>query len=100
MSGEVRVLVRHVADSADAVESAYHRVSAQLADVPGLLGNELLRGVDDERAFLVVSRWRDLAAFRSWESGAAHRESTSPLRPFRDHGGGRPFEIYRVTAAH
>ncbi|WP_275416024.1 hypothetical protein [Streptomyces sioyaensis] len=41
-----------------------------------------------------------MAAFRTWEAGAAHRDSTSPLRPFRDHDGGRPFEIFRVTAAY
>jgi hypothetical protein len=40
------------------------------------------------------------AAFCTWEAGAAHRDSTSPLRPFRDHDGGRPFEIFHVSAAY
>ncbi|WP_433858754.1 hypothetical protein [Streptomyces kronopolitis] len=52
MSEEVRVVVRHVAEDAAAIERAYHR------------------------------------------------DSTSPLRPFRDHDGGRPFEIFHVTAAY
>lgn len=100
MSEEVRVVVRHVAEDAAAIERAYHRVSKELAGVAGMLGNELWRGLGDDGVFVVVSRWRDAAAFRTWEAGAAHRDSTSALRPFRDHDGGRPFEIFHVTAAY
>ncbi|GHF69305.1 antibiotic biosynthesis monooxygenase [Streptomyces mashuensis] len=100
MTGEVRVLVRHVADSAEAIEHAYRTVSEELAGVAGMLGNELLRDVHDDRVFVVLSRWRDLAAFRTWEAGAAHRASTSPLRPFRDRAAARPFEVLHVTAAY
>lgn len=99
----VRVLLFHRAeDAADApaIEAAYHRVSQTLAPVPGLLGNELLRGVHDPNGFVVVSTWRDLAAFTAWEQGAGHRDATAPLRPYRDTAGGRPFGVYQVTAEH
>nr|CAM34338.1 putative monooxygenase [Streptomyces tendae] len=103
MSREVRVLIRHVArDATDAaaIEAAYRQVSKELAVVDGMLGNELLGAVTAPGEFLVLSRWRDLEAFRTWESGARHRDSTSPLRPYRDLRGGRPFEIYEVAAAY
>lgn len=100
MSQEVRVLVRHVAPDADTIETAYHQVSQEMAAVPGMLGNELLRSVHDSTTFVVASRWRDLEAFHSWEAGTAHRDSTSPLRPYRDHSSGRPFEIFQVTAEY
>lgn len=49
--------VRHVAEDAAAIESAYHRVSKELAGVAGMLGNELWRGMRDDGVFVVVSRW-------------------------------------------
>ncbi|WP_414170151.1 antibiotic biosynthesis monooxygenase family protein [Streptoverticillium reticulum] len=100
MTGEVRVLVYHTARGAEAVESAYHEVSRQLAGVPGMLGNELLHDVHDTEGFVVVSKWQDLAAFERWERGEGHRDSTAALRPYRDHRRGRPFAVYRVTAAY
>lgn len=98
MSGQVRVLLFHATDDAEGIEQAYHRVSKELAAVPGQLGNELLRDVYDPTGFVVISRWRDLAAFQEWETGAEHKDSTSPLRQYRDTRGGRPFGIYQVAA--
>ncbi|KNB50325.1 antibiotic biosynthesis monooxygenase family protein [Streptomyces caatingaensis] len=100
MSGGLRVMLHHVTDDVPGIESAYHEASSRLAGVPGLLGNELLRSVHDPRGFVVVSSWRDVAAFRAWERGAAHRDQTAPLRPYRDLSLERPFGVYRVTAAY
>lgn len=100
MTDEVLVLVYHSAADAAAIEDAYREASREMSAVPGLLGNELLRGIDDPDGFVVVSRWRDLDAFREWERGARHQESTAPLRPYRDYRHGAPFAVYRVTAAY
>ena len=100
MIGEVRVLLFHKAEDADGVEAAYHRVSKELAPVPGLLANELLRGVHEPNGFVVISTWRDLDAFTAWEQGIGHKDATAPLRPYRDTAGGRPFGVYQVTAEH
>lgn len=96
----VRVLVYATApDTArDAVDEAYHRISADLAGTPGLLGNELLRSTIDPAGYVVLSEWVDLAAFRAWEQGRTHRGTTSPLRPFQDHSHGGPFGLYEVIA--
>lgn len=98
--GEVRVHIRHRAEDTDGVEDAYRLASREMAAVPGMLGNELLRGVPDPRVFVVVSRWRDLSAFQDWEAGASHQDDTSAMRPYRDHSTGRPFEIFEVTAEY
>lgn len=100
MGSEVRVLVYHATEDAAGVHRAYHEVSGVLAEVPGMLGNELLRSVPDPAGFVVVSRWADLAAFREWEQGPAHRASTAPLRPYRDARLDRPYGIYQVAAAY
>ncbi len=71
-------------DEPGAVESAYHRICHDLVGTPGLLGNELLRRVDDGRRFAVMSEWESLSAFREWEAGPAHRAATAPLRPYHD----------------
>jgi hypothetical protein len=87
VSGEVRVLVYQSVQDASLVHDAYHLVSERLTGVPGLLGNEL-----------VLSRWADLDAFRAWEQGSAHRETTAPLRPYRDLRLPSSFGVYQVVA--
>ncbi|AOS62913.1 antibiotic biosynthesis monooxygenase family protein [Actinoalloteichus hymeniacidonis] len=100
MTGEVRVLVYHATPDAKAIEEAYHQASVSLRGVPGLNGNELLRSVHDHSGFVVASAWQDLAAFHAWERSATHRDSTAPLRPFRDPRLRTPFGIYQVAAAY
>ncbi|AGL16613.1 antibiotic biosynthesis monooxygenase [Actinoplanes sp. N902-109] len=100
MTGEVRVLVYHATEDADGVLAAYHRVSAEMAQVPGQLGNELLRSVHDDSGFVVLSRWRDLAAFTRWEAGPEHKETTALLRRYRDRRMTTPFGVYQVSAAY
>lgn len=85
---------------AEEVREAYHVVSRRLRPVAGLLGNELLRSVADPAGFVVVSRWTDLAAFREWERGAGHRDTTAPLRPFQSVPPVSPFGVYQVDAAY
>lgn len=100
MSGEVRVLVYHAAADASAIDEAYHQVSTRMASVPGMLGNELLRSLPDPTGFIVVSRWAGIEAFQQWEQGPDHRDTTAPLRPFRDPRMSTPFGIYRVTGTY
>lgn len=103
LPGQVRVLVYHAAadvGATAAIGEAYHQVSVQMAGVPGMLGNELLRSLADPTGFVVVSNWTGIEAFRRWEQGPAHRATTAPLRPFRDPRISPPFGIYQVSAAH
>lgn len=101
-SSRVRVLIYAQAppDEPAAIEVAYHQISSGLAGTPGMLGNELLRATDDPAAFVVMSEWESLAAFRLWEQGAAHRDVTFPLRRYQQPPGRRPFGIYQVTATY
>ncbi|MFE0155620.1 antibiotic biosynthesis monooxygenase family protein [Nonomuraea sp. NPDC059007] len=102
MSGRVRVMV-HVRlpdDDPDAVSRVYHRISGELAGTEGLLSNELLRSTQDPRRCAVLSEWESLHAFRSWEQGAQHRDTTAPLRPYQDDAHGPSFAIYAVEAAY
>jgi heme-degrading monooxygenase HmoA len=100
--GRVRVLVYASAreDQPGAVEQAYHLISSRLDGTPGLLGNALMRSVTDPAAFVVVSDWESLSAFRRWEETDGHRAATAPLRPYQDGRRGSPFGIYMVTAAY
>jgi heme-degrading monooxygenase HmoA len=100
-----RVLIYALAREADPegveVEKAYHQISAALAGVPGLLGNELLREVGSgESTFVVMSEWESMSAFQRWEQGVDHRGTTAPLRPYQDSRRGRPFALYEVTATY
>jgi len=99
----VRVLIHALAPDSDTggVGRAYHKISAALAGVPGLLGNELLREVgSDEPRFVVMSEWESMSAFLCWEQGVDHRLTTAPLRPYQDSRRGKPFALYEVTAQY
>lgn len=102
MVGRVRVLVYAAAPDAGetAVTRAYHAISRDLDGTPGLLGNELLRSLHDPNGFVVMSEWESIEAFRSWETGAAHRDTTAPLRPYQDTRAGASFGVYEVAAAY
>ncbi|MEV5985412.1 antibiotic biosynthesis monooxygenase [Streptomyces sp. NPDC052051] len=82
------------------IEDAYHRISEGLAATPGLLGNELLRNLTEPGGWAVLSEWESLDAFHRWESGSAHRGTTSPLRPYQDRERSMPFALLEVTARH
>lgn len=99
MSG-VRVLIFNHTDDEAGIEAAYHEVSRELAGVPGLIGNELLRSMHDPKGFVVMSLWESVEAFDTWEQGVSHKGSTSPLRPFRDTSMNPPFGVYQVSAAY
>ncbi|HEX4221168.1 MAG TPA: antibiotic biosynthesis monooxygenase [Pseudonocardiaceae bacterium] len=97
--GEVRVLVYYATEDLDGAKQAYAEISAELDLVPGMVGHELLRSVHDRLGIVVLSRWASLAAFQTWETGVAHKDSTAPLRKYRDSRMPTPFGIYQVEAA-
>lgn len=96
----VRVLLFLRAPGAEQVAVGYHRISTELAGTPGLLGNELLRDVHQPERFIVISEWSSHAAFLEWESGAAHRGVTAPLREFQDPAVSPPFGVFEITARY
>ena len=98
--GAVRVLLFLRAADAQAIERGYHRISADLAGTPGLLGNELLRDVHESQCYVVLSMWESRDAFTAWEQGSTHRGSTAPLRAYQDVPSGRPFGVYEVAGRH
>lgn len=102
MDDMVLVLL-YVADPRDApgsVAAAYHAVSQALDGTPGLIGNALLRSVDDPRAYVILSRWTGAEAFQGWERDAAHPAATAPLRPFQVPASAVPFGVYTVAASY
>lgn len=102
MSAAVRVLL-YVTDpdrAPGSVEAAYHAVSRALEGTPGLVGNTLLRALDDPQAFAILSEWADLRAFRTWENGSEHRGTTASLRPLQDSSRNEAFRIYEVAASY
>src|SRR4051812_3959487 len=72
---------------ADAGDELAHRFAARAGavdDQDGFEGFELLKPTDDRTTWLVVTRWRDDAAFDAWVS------SPSFAHGHRSTGGGHP----------
>jgi heme-degrading monooxygenase HmoA len=96
----VRVLIYLRGSGDTRIEQAYHRISADLAGTPGLLGNELLRSPHDPEEMAVFSEWTGLEAFDEWERGSSHRATTEPLREHQDRSRPKPFAIYQVVSEY
>ena len=65
------------ADSGDELARRFAARAGAVDDQDGFEGFELLRPTDDRTTWLVVTRWRDEAAFEAWASSpsfaAGHR---------------------------
>jgi heme-degrading monooxygenase HmoA len=98
--GRTRVMIWHrePTDEQGAIGEAYKQISSDLSGTPGLLANELLRSTTDPGQMLVMSEWESLLAFRAWEEGRSHHNTTSPLRRFQDRERQKFYEIYVVAA--
>lgn len=83
-----------------------HRFAARAGavdDQDGFEGFELLQPADDRTTWLVITRWRDEAAFDAWvgspsfahgHRSAAEREGERPQRPVGVHS-----ELWSYTVA-
>ena len=81
------------ADSGDELAERFAARAGAVDDQDGFEGFELLKPTDDRTTWLVVTRWRDDAAFEAWVSspafGAGHRsEAGSGDQGGHPHGGG------------
>lgn len=92
MAGEYVVMnvVEVPSTGTEPFETAFAQRQSRLKEVDGFAGFELLRrdgvGEDGESSeFLVISRWRDRAAFDGWRSSDAfkhaHRGADPESRP-------------------
>ena len=74
------------ADSGDELAKRFAARAGAVDDQDGFEGFELLKPTDDRTTWLVVTRWRDEAAFNAWVSspafGAGH-QSEAPGRRSR-----------------
>ena len=57
------------ADSGDELARRFAARAGQVEEQDGFEGFELLRPTDDRHVWLVVTRWRDEAAFQAWTAG-------------------------------
>ena len=68
------VKINAITVSAGGGDELAHRFAARAGSVddqPGFEGFELLKPTDDRTTWLVVTRWRDDAAFEAWVSSPA-----------------------------
>jgi heme-degrading monooxygenase HmoA len=82
-------------DSGDELARRFAARAGAVDDQDGFEGFELLQPTDDRTTWLVVTRWRDDAAFEAWTSspafGAGHRsEGAAPAGHGGPHGHGGP----------
>ncbi|GII81021.1 antibiotic biosynthesis monooxygenase [Sphaerisporangium rufum] len=84
----------HYRGPAEAMESGYAETARRLSVTPGLRGAELLRGTTPGDRWVLLMRWSDMDAFRTWEDDLRRRGHPSPLRPYQDRT--RPEGHYEI----
>ena len=79
------------ADSGDELAQRFAKRAGAVDGQDGFEGFELLQPADDRTTWLVVTRWRDEAAFEAWVSspafGAGHQREAAAQEA---HGGDAP----------
>lgn len=66
------------ADSGDELARRFAARAGAVDDQDGFEGFELLKPTDERTTWLVVTRWRDEAAFEAWTSSKAFGHGRSP----------------------
>ena len=91
------------ADSGDELARRFAARAGAVEDQDGFEGFELLRPTDDRTVWLVVTRWRDEAAFQAWTAGQdfqkahASREGSEGEAPRRPVGISSEIWSYAVA---
>ena len=79
-------------DSGDELARRFAARAGAVDDQDGFEGFELLKPTDDRNTWLVVTRWRDEAAFDAWVNspafGAGHQSEGGGHGHGGGHGGG------------
>jgi heme oxygenase (mycobilin-producing) len=74
-------------DSGDEVARRFAARAGAVDDQEGFEGFELLKPIDDRTTWLVVTRWRDEAAFEAWVNSPAFAHGH---RSASEHAGEPP----------
>ena len=89
-------------DSGDELARRFAARAGAVDDRDGFEGFELLKPIDDRTTWLVVTRWRDEAAFEAWVNSpafaqghlsASEREGEPPQKPVGIHSELWSYEI-------
>ena len=99
----VRINAISVPDQAGPeLERRFAARSADVDQMPGFEGFELLRPTDGSNRYFVVTRWADVASFDNWVQSRAfaseHAKAASPdARPVSSHAELLSFEVVDLT---
>jgi heme oxygenase (mycobilin-producing) len=90
----VRINVLQVpAERAEVLEQRFAARAGEVDQVDGFESFDLLRPTDGTDRYLVVTRWRDEAAFDAWMASAAFQKGHAQVggdAPAAGDGGGHP----------
>ncbi len=76
-SSQQKIIINAItvpADSGDELAKRFAARAGAVDDQDGFEGFELLKPTDDRDVWLVVTRWRDQAAFEAWQSSQSFAE--------------------------
>ena len=77
-------------DSGDELARRFAKRAGAVDGQDGFEGFELLQPTDDRTTWLVITRWRDEAAFEAWVSSPAFGAGHQSEGGGSAHGGGHP----------
>lgn len=81
----------------EAFEQRFHGRAHLVDQAPGFIRNEVLRPLQAQAPYVVLTHWRDRESFEDWVKSPAFREAhqnTPPAAMFRQ---GNLFEMHEVV---
>jgi len=78
------IFMKVPAERAEAFERAWHEITPQVSNWPGIIRQALLRDISDPSTFIVTSDWETREAFHQFERSPEQDVLTAPLRQLRE----------------
>lgn len=85
----------------DQFEERFRQRAGQVEKQPGFIRMEIMRPVDDESPYLVMTTWKDEDAFNNWvgsEDFKAAHQNPLPKEAYKATGGGMEQHTVIITA--
>lgn len=82
MTARVMVFARIDPAKRAEFEAAYAQATRQVKGTPGHIRDELLRAAEEPGAYVLLSEWETIEAFKAWEDAPIHMQTTTPMRPY------------------
>lgn len=79
MSARIMVQVMVDEGKEEEFERTFRGIAPEIDKAPGLIQHQVIRSLDEDHAYIMLSEWDTVDAFDTWEKTQGHRDLVRPL---------------------